>query len=215
MIRQEQRMYINELAECMNISHGLFHTMIHNYLSYRLLCAQWMLKILNDSQKTERFGTALMYLIHVHNEGDDFMSTIVTGGESWRQNCKSETRRQSLVETFLFTTPKESKRLSFPPERCCWPFFSFWIVMAHYWSNWLILERLSIVSNIVKHSIGCVLQSRTNKLENRWMGSFCYMTMSVLMLLVWFRKNWFKWETLQHPAYSPDLTPCDFHIYGN
>ncbi|GFY67314.1 mariner Mos1 transposase [Trichonephila inaurata madagascariensis] len=24
----------------------------------------------------------------------------------------------------------------------------------------------------------------------------------------------FKWKTLQHPLYSPDLLPCDFHILG-
>ena len=23
----------------------------------------------------------------------------------------------------------------------------------------------------------------------------------------------FGWETLQHPPYSPDLSPCDFHIF--
>ena len=25
----------------------------------------------------------------------------------------------------------------------------------------------------------------------------------------------FGWETLQHPPYSPDISPCDFHIFGN
>ena len=25
----------------------------------------------------------------------------------------------------------------------------------------------------------------------------------------------FGWETLQHPPYSPDLSPCDFHISGD
>ena len=24
----------------------------------------------------------------------------------------------------------------------------------------------------------------------------------------------FKWEVLQHPPYSPDLTPSDFHLFG-
>ena len=25
----------------------------------------------------------------------------------------------------------------------------------------------------------------------------------------------FDWETLKHPLYSPDLSPCDFHTFGN
>ena len=25
----------------------------------------------------------------------------------------------------------------------------------------------------------------------------------------------FGWETFQHPPYSPDLSPCDFHIFGD
>ncbi len=24
----------------------------------------------------------------------------------------------------------------------------------------------------------------------------------------------FKWEVWQHPPYSPDLAPCDFHVFG-
>jgi histone-lysine N-methyltransferase SETMAR len=25
----------------------------------------------------------------------------------------------------------------------------------------------------------------------------------------------FKWEVLQHPPYSPDLAPSDFHLFGS
>ena len=25
----------------------------------------------------------------------------------------------------------------------------------------------------------------------------------------------FGWETLQYPPYRPDLSPCDFHIFGD
>jgi hypothetical protein len=23
-----------------------------------------------------------------------------------------------------------------------------------------------------------------------------------------------RWKTLEHPPYSPDLSPCDFHVFG-
>ncbi|GFT72043.1 histone-lysine N-methyltransferase SETMAR [Trichonephila clavipes] len=25
----------------------------------------------------------------------------------------------------------------------------------------------------------------------------------------------FRWETLENPSYSPDLSPCDFHVFGS
>ncbi|GFS33446.1 uncharacterized protein TNIN_327601 [Trichonephila inaurata madagascariensis] len=77
LIRQEWRISINELADRVNISHGSVHSIIHDHLGYRLLCAEWISKLLNDRQKTERFGTALTHLIRYHNEGD-FLSAIVT-----------------------------------------------------------------------------------------------------------------------------------------
>ena len=26
--------------------------------------------------------------------------------------------------------------------------------------------------------------------------------------------RWLKWEAMEHPAYSPDLAPSDFHLFG-
>ena len=41
LIRQERRISIDELTERVNISHGSVHTIIHDHLGYRLLCAEW------------------------------------------------------------------------------------------------------------------------------------------------------------------------------
>lgn len=41
----------------------------------------------------------------------------------------------------------------------------FSIVRGYYWSNLLNLERLSIVSDIAKHWISCLSQSRTWKID--------------------------------------------------
>ncbi|GFY24347.1 uncharacterized protein TNCV_1013961 [Trichonephila clavipes] len=94
LIRQERRTI--ELAERMNISHDSVHSIIQDHLGYRLLCAEWILKLLNGHQKTESFGAALNHLIPYHNEGDDFLLEIVTGDESWCHHYEPETRRQNL-----------------------------------------------------------------------------------------------------------------------
>ena len=109
LIRQERRIRIDKLAERVNISHGSVHTIIHDHLGYRLLCAQWMPKILNDHQKTERFGAALTHLIRYHNEGDDFLSAIVTGDESCH-HYEPESRRQSLQWKHLNSPPPKKAK---------------------------------------------------------------------------------------------------------
>lgn len=39
--------------------------------------------MLNDEHKTKRLGSALGFLERYSNEGDDFLSHIVTGDETW------------------------------------------------------------------------------------------------------------------------------------
>ncbi|GFT51735.1 hypothetical protein TNCV_4440371 [Trichonephila clavipes] len=55
----------------------------HDHLGYRLLCLEWMTKLLNDRQNTERFGVAFTHSIRNHKESEDFLTAVVIGDESW------------------------------------------------------------------------------------------------------------------------------------
>ncbi|GFT81409.1 uncharacterized protein TNCV_3672881 [Trichonephila clavipes] len=102
----------------MNISHNTVHNIVHDHIAYRLLWAEWIPTPLNDRQKTERFGATLTPLIRYHNEGDDFLSAIVTGDESWCYHYEPEACRQSLQWKHLKPLPQRKQRLSFPREKC-------------------------------------------------------------------------------------------------
>ena len=52
-------------------------------LGYRKLCARWVPKMLTDDHKTQRMASALTFLTHYHNEGEDFFKFIVNGDETW------------------------------------------------------------------------------------------------------------------------------------
>ncbi|GFV82328.1 uncharacterized protein TNCV_3443181 [Trichonephila clavipes] len=73
LIRQERRISIDELAECVNISHDFVDSIIHDHLGCWLLCPEWIPKLLNDRQKMERFGAALAHLICYYNEVDGLL----------------------------------------------------------------------------------------------------------------------------------------------
>ena len=65
-------------------------------LGYRKLCAGWMPKMLTDNHKTKRMRSALKFLTHYAQEGDEFFDPIVTGDETWVFHHTSEFK-QSLL----------------------------------------------------------------------------------------------------------------------
>ncbi|KAG8258189.1 hypothetical protein J6590_108469 [Homalodisca vitripennis] len=64
--------------------------------------------MLNDEHKTKRLGSALSFLERYSNEGDDFLSHIVTGDETWVAYVTPESKQQSM-EWRHSTSPRKFK----------------------------------------------------------------------------------------------------------
>jgi hypothetical protein len=64
-------------------------------LGYHKFCARWVQKQLTDFHKTQRMGSALMFLQRHWEEGGEFLDRIVTGDETWVQFVNTETKEQS------------------------------------------------------------------------------------------------------------------------
>lgn len=215
LIRQERRIGIDELAELVHISHGSVHTIIHDHLGYRLLCASWMPKILNDRQKTERFGAALTHLTRYHNEGDAFLSAIVTGDESWCHHYEPETRRQSLQWKHLNSPPPKKAKAVISAGKVLLTFF--------FDRQGPLLIEFAKRGETINGARYCATMNRLRvAIKNKRRGR---LSNGVILLhdnarphvadVVKTQLLQFKWETLTHPPYSPDLSPCDFHIFGS
>jgi hypothetical protein len=78
------------------VSKTTIYEAVREQLGYRKLCACWVLKILTDDHKTKRMGSALKFLMHYTQEGDDFLDYIVTGDETWVFHHPPKLKRQSL-----------------------------------------------------------------------------------------------------------------------
>jgi hypothetical protein len=60
-----------------------FHEIVSDKLHFRKLCSRWVLKMLMDEHKMKQQASALIFLTRYSEQGDDFLSHIVTGDEIW------------------------------------------------------------------------------------------------------------------------------------
>jgi hypothetical protein len=61
------------------ISWLLLHETVTEKLGFQKLCSCWMLKMLMDEHKMKQQASALTFLTRYSEQGDDFLSCIVTG----------------------------------------------------------------------------------------------------------------------------------------
>jgi len=78
------------------MSKTTIHETVTEKLGYRKLCARWVPKILTYDHKTKQMGSALKFLTHYAQEGDEFLDSIVTGDETWGFHHTPESKQQSL-----------------------------------------------------------------------------------------------------------------------
>ena len=57
--------------------------MMHDGLDFHKVCSHWVPRQLTPQHKSQRMGLSLQHLQRYHDEGDDMLSQIVTGDESW------------------------------------------------------------------------------------------------------------------------------------
>ncbi|GFT49575.1 HTH_48 domain-containing protein [Trichonephila clavipes] len=83
-VKEKRRFTSSSLAEKFPVvSRSVLYEIVSERLNYRKLCSRWVPKMLTDEHKPKILGNALSFLERYSNEGNDFLSHIVTGDETW------------------------------------------------------------------------------------------------------------------------------------
>ncbi|XP_035228998.1 histone-lysine N-methyltransferase SETMAR-like [Stegodyphus dumicola] len=96
-IHENRRFTISALAiEFSQISRSLMHEIVTEKLKFRKLCSR-VPKILTEQHQTKRMGSALQFLTRYTESGEEFLTQIVTGDETWVSSYDTpESKRQSM-----------------------------------------------------------------------------------------------------------------------
>jgi len=94
IIRAERRVTIDAVATAVGCSQA--YNMMHEGLGFHKVCSCWVPHQLTPQHKSQRMGLSLQHLQRYQDEGNDMLSRIVTGDESWVHHYEHETKRASI-----------------------------------------------------------------------------------------------------------------------
>ncbi|GFW98758.1 histone-lysine N-methyltransferase SETMAR [Trichonephila clavipes] len=213
LVRSDRRVTLRMLALKVDVSYGTVWTIVHDRLRFRKVCAAWVPKQFTEQQKELRMGLELQHLFR-YQEDPAFMKRIVTGDETWCHHYEPETKRDSMQWKHASSPPpKKFRAMKSAGKVLLTVFFDV--------QSPLLVEFLEHRKSINPDLYCETLRRLRRSIKNKRPG---LLTEGVVLLhdnarshvsRVTQRKlDKFKWETLNHPLYSPDMSPCDFHVFG-
>ena len=212
-VRDDRRFTISDMSlHFPQISRTLLCDIVGSHLGYRKVCARWVPKMLTEEHKKQRFACTLTFLMGYHKDGDGMLSLIVTGDEKWVSHITSESKQRSLHWKHI-SSPKRMKfKQAFSARK---------IMYTVFWDRQgvLLVEFLS-QDTTINSAVYCEkLKKLRRAIQNKVLGM-----LSATILLVHDNARShsaaqtqdlitsFRWEQMDHPPYTPDLAPSDFHL---
>ncbi|KAJ4451413.1 hypothetical protein ANN_02875 [Periplaneta americana] len=183
-IMENRRFTITELSSHFpQILRSLLHEIVTKHLLFKNVCARWVTKNLTPEHKTKRLGAALTFLQRYHDDGDEFLDRIVTGDEIWISHFTPETKQQSKHWRHSGSPVRTKFKQTLSVRK---------VMCTVFWNR----KGILLIDFLPR---GVVL------LHDNARPHTARRTAAVL--------TEFGWELFDHPLYSPDLAPSDFHVF--
>lgn len=213
-VRDDRRLTLDELSAMFpQISRSLIHETITETLGFRKLSARWVPKQLTEEHKLNRVQSSKEFLERYELEGDDFLYSIVTGDETWVAHYTPESKRQSQQWRHTLSPSAKKFKTTISVKK---------IMASVFWDHKgiILIEYLPQGETINAARYCETLKKLRRAIQNKRRGM---LTRGVCLLHDNARPHTanatkqlldsFGWDVLNHPPYSPDLAPSDFHLF--
>lgn len=214
ILRSDRRQTISDLLDQFpSVSRGTMHSIVHDKLNFRKLCARWVPKLLTEEHKVQRMGSSLEILTRFHEEENEFLDKIVTGDETWVFHDTPETKRMSMQWKHTNSPGIVKAKQTLTRKK---------LMATVFWDSkgFLLVEFMKPGTTINGERYRQTLTNLRRAIQNKRRGK---LTQGIELLHDNARPHsaretcnliaQFGWNALPHPAYSPDLAPSDFHLF--
>ena len=209
----DRRVTERYIASAVGISHERVHSILTEDLEMRKLSARWVPRLLTVDQKHTRRTLSRTNLNLFEEDHANFFKRFVTMGETWVHHFTPEAKQRS----------KQWKHPGSPPPKKAKPVPSAKKVMASvFWDadSILLIDYLQKRQTINGTYYASLLTQLRVKIKIKRRGKLAKDVLfhhdnapvhkSVIAMAA-IHDCGFK--LIEHPPYSPDLAPSDFHLF--
>ena len=213
LVMKDRRLTVRQIAHTLGMSHERVEKILHCELKMTKVSARWVPRLLTQNHKQQRqamcAGNLKLYLA----DPDGFHDRFVTQDECWIHHYEPECKVQSMQWKHTGSpTPRKAKLGKSAGKIMASVFWdSDGILMIDYLAKGKTINGIYYADLIEKLRIA-IKQKRPGKLSKTVIfhqDNAPSHKSAVAMAAI--RKAGF--EMLDHPPYSPDLAPSDYHLF--
>ena len=210
---KDRRVSIETISTQFDVCVGTVHTVIHEELRMRKICAKFVLRELREDQK-ERHCHDSREMFELINSDLAVLDALVTCNESWIYCYDPETKRQSSQWKHAGSSrPKKARQSKSSHKPLMIPFFdSTGMIYMHWVSTGQTVNKeyyVEVLREFRKRFLG---KRPTLFKSGQWhFHQDNAPVHNFIVVIDYLTKMGIK--TVAHPPYSPDLAPCDFCLF--
>lgn len=215
IIMNDRRLTVRYIAKQVDMSHERVQNILTAKLGMVKVSARWVPRLLTPEQKLTRLRMSAENLLRFKSNPDDFMNRFVTQDECWVHHFTPETKQQSMQWKHPRSPP--------PKKAMCAP--SAGKIMASvFWDSKgvILIDYLprgktitgEYYANLLKELRGAIVEKRPRKMSKGVLLQHDNAPAHKSAIAQHAIRDC-GYELIQHPPYSPDLAPSDFHLFPN
>lgn len=214
LITNDPRITVRELSDSLGISTERVREILHQHLNVNKVTARWVPKALTPHMKQDRVDISGELLQMEARHRRDFYSLLVTGDESWFKLYEPETRRESREWRHPGDPPPVHVRSQ--PSAMKHMATVFWDEEGIILLKWLPRGRTinsHYYCQILTELKAAIQKDRPGKWERGVLLQHDNARPHTSAETVAATRE-LGFQVIPHPAYSPDLAPSDFWLFG-
>lgn len=213
ILTSDRRLTIADLSLSTGLAEKTIHRILTEDLGLKKLTARWVPRLLTDDHKTSHLEFSRNFIKSHFEEGTAFLRRIVTCDESWVNFYTPELKSQSQQWLPKGSNPPiKAKRVASEKKTMLILFFDFEGPIYQHHVPKATTINSKYYCEVLERFLTHLRRKRPEKFKGEWLlhqdNARPHTSRETSAFL-----EAKKIKLLGHPAYSPDLAPCDFWAF--